>query len=64
MPFVVCAGIGPAAAALCTLEVLSACGAHIREILYFGTSGWSPQFGGVLNPPNCQAANNNGRINR
>ncbi len=58
------AGIGPPAAGLCTLEVVSACGPWIREIIYFGTSGWSPQLGGVLNPPECSKANDNDRIAR
>ncbi|KAJ9507064.1 hypothetical protein QJQ45_004663 [Haematococcus lacustris] len=61
---VVTTGIGPPAASLCTLEVVSACGASITEILFFGTSGWSPQLGGVLNPPDCAAANDNQQIAR
>uniref|UniRef100_A0A7S0RA27 Nucleoside phosphorylase domain-containing protein n=1 Tax=Chlamydomonas leiostraca TaxID=1034604 RepID=A0A7S0RA27_9CHLO len=54
---VVTTGIGPPAAGLCTLEVVSACGPWIKEIVYFGTSGWSPARGGILNPPSCSAAN-------
>ncbi|GAX73669.1 hypothetical protein CEUSTIGMA_g1120.t1 [Chlamydomonas eustigma] len=54
---VVTTGIGPSAAAMCTLEVLTECGAWIQDAVYFGTSGWSPQPGGLVNPPNCTAAN-------
>mmetsp|Transcript_12443 Transcript_12443/g.26864 ORF Transcript_12443/g.26864 Transcript_12443/m.26864 type:complete len:491 (-) Transcript_12443:204-1676(-) len=61
---VVTTGIGPSAASLCTYEVVTACGSWIKEMVYFGTSGWSPQLGGVLNPPDCSVANDNQRIVR
>lgn len=51
---VITTGIGPTPAALCTTEVLM-CADYIREAIYLGTSGWSPQFGGVLNADNCYA---------
>lgn len=44
---VIATGIGPVDAALCTLELL-VCGRWIKEIVYVGTSGWSPQSGGVI----------------
>ena len=51
-------GIGPPAASACTAELLS-CGAAIdmREVVWLGTSGWSPQPGGVLNADDCSEAN-------
>jgi len=57
-------GIGPSAAALCALEVLDACGPSITEAVYFGTSGWSPALGGILNPPHCSAAHATDKITR
>lgn len=54
---VVTTGIGPSAASMCTLEVMKYCGPILSEVLYFGTSGWSPQPGGILNPPECDKAN-------
>ncbi|KAG1654769.1 hypothetical protein FOA52_015329 [Chlamydomonas sp. UWO 241] len=50
-------GIGASAASMCTLEILRECGSLIKDIVYFGTSGWSPQRGGLLNPPACAVAN-------
>jgi hypothetical protein len=51
------AGIGDTAAGLCAYEVLLTCGAHIKEIIYFGTSGWSPAKGGLLDADKCDAPN-------
>ena len=51
------AGIGPEAAALCTTYITS-CAELVKDFVYFGTSGWSAQTGGILNAPNsCAAAN-------
>lgn len=49
---------------MCALEVLSACGPLVTEAVYFGTSGWSPAVGGVLNPPACHAAHATSKITR
>ena len=46
--FVVTTGIGPVSAALCTHHFMLACSKHVRELVFFGTSGWSPQMGGVI----------------
>jgi hypothetical protein len=40
---VLCAGIGPTAAALCVYDVMSQCGPHIKDVFYSGTAGWSAQ---------------------
>ncbi|MEW5311427.1 MAG: hypothetical protein WDW38_003143 [Sanguina aurantia] len=56
-------GIGPVIAGLCTWELVNKCGPLIRDLVYFGTSGWTPQKG-VLNPPQCKAANGYGEIIR
>jgi len=65
---VITTGIGQDAAAMCVYEVLLRCGAAatMRDATYSGTSGWSPQLGGVLNNGSCEAgrANDNGRITR
>jgi hypothetical protein len=51
------AGIGDTAAGLCAYEVLLTCGAHVKEIIYFGTSGWSPAQGGLLDADRCDQPN-------
>ena len=61
---VVTSGIGPTAAGLCTLELVTECGPWIKELIYFGTSGWSPQKGGILNPPQCDKAQSNNQTAR
>ena len=35
-------GIGPTAASACTAQLLS-CGVELREAIWLGTSGWTPQ---------------------
>ena len=40
-------GIGPGAAAICGFELLL-CAANIREILFSGTSGFTPQVGAPM----------------
>ncbi len=57
-------GIGPTAAALCVADLVARCGAHITEIVYSGTSGWTPQRGGVINAPECDKPNPSTAINR
>ncbi|KAK9916545.1 hypothetical protein WJX75_003915 [Coccomyxa subellipsoidea] len=50
-------GIGPVAAAMCTMEMLQ-CSSLIKDFVYVGTSGWTSQLGGVLNAPgSCGEAN-------
>jgi hypothetical protein len=58
------AGIGDVAAAMCAYEVLHTCGAHIKEIIYFGTSGWSPAKGGLLDVDSCGEANTQPQVTR
>ena len=43
-------GEGPSTAQLCVFQVLS-CSEHIKETMFFGTAGFSPRLGGILNPP-------------
>ncbi|GAB4815300.1 hypothetical protein N2152v2_002346 [Parachlorella kessleri] len=50
-------GIGEVASSICATTLLNRCGTRIKEILFFGTSGWTPQPGGVLNADDCSAAN-------
>eukprot|EP00878_Enallax_costatus_P008523 GHUV01008911.1.p1 GENE.GHUV01008911.1~~GHUV01008911.1.p1 ORF type:complete len:410 (+),score=61.73 GHUV01008911.1:192-1421(+) len=63
---VITTGIGPMAAALCIYDILNRCGPFIRDIFFSGTSGWSPQFGGVITNGTCEtgAANSDGKIAR
>lgn len=44
-------GEGPSTAQVCVAEVLQ-CIHVIREVMYFGTAGFSPRLNGVFNPPN------------
>jgi hypothetical protein len=61
---VITTGIGPLAAALCVYDVMESFGPLVKEIIFGGTSGWSPQVGGVLNAGACGQANREGRVNR
>lgn len=47
-------GEGPSTAQMCTFAVL-ACSSIIKEAIYFGTAGFSPRRGGVLNPTGSDA---------
>ncbi len=58
------AGIGPTAAGLCVFDVMSKCGDLAHDIFFSGTSGWSPQLGGILNNGSCSSPNTNGLITR
>lgn len=51
---------------MCVFEVLLRCGARVKDAVSSGTSGWSPQLGGILNNGTCEGgkANDNGRITR
>jgi hypothetical protein len=51
---------------MCVLDLLLRCGPRVRDALFSGTSGWSPQLGGVLTNGTCEAgaANGNGRLTR
>lgn len=42
------------------------CGPVVKDATYSGTSGWSPQLGGVINAGTCEKGegNNNGQIMR
>jgi hypothetical protein len=41
-------------AAVCAFEILSLCGGRIKDLLYSGTSGWSPALGGIINNGSCE----------
>jgi hypothetical protein len=41
-------------AAVCAFEILSLCGPRIKDLLYSGTSGWSPALGGIINNGSCE----------
>lgn len=43
-------GEGPSTAEVCVFQVL-ACSEYIKETMFFGTAGFSPRQGGILNPP-------------
>lgn len=43
---------------------MTACGPFFSDMVYFGTSGWSPALGGILNPANCSGPNTNNRVTR
>mmetsp|Transcript_8826 Transcript_8826/g.29203 ORF Transcript_8826/g.29203 Transcript_8826/m.29203 type:complete len:478 (+) Transcript_8826:283-1716(+) len=53
---VITTGIGPMSAASCMLELVH-CGHIIKDVIFSGSSGSSPQVGGVLDPDNCTEAN-------
>ncbi len=57
-------GIGPTSSALCVIDVMQKCGSRVRDVFFSGTSGWSPQLGGVLNNGSCSSPNTNGQITR
>lgn len=61
---VVTTGIGPMASALCVYDIMEGFGPLVKDIIYSGTSGWSPQVGGILNSDACDEANSAGRVNR
>ncbi len=51
-------------AELCVSSLLR-CSAVVKEMMYFGTAGFSPRVGGVLNPPtDCEAPREDGLLLR
>jgi hypothetical protein len=42
------------ASAVCAYEILSLCGPRIKDLIYSGTSGWSPALGGIINNGSCE----------
>jgi hypothetical protein len=58
-------GEGPQAAQTCTLNVLQ-CSSVISSMYYFGTAGFSPRLGGVLNPNSgdCSTPSSAGKMVR
>ena len=57
-------GEGPMVAELCVFQTLS-CSKYIHEVLFFGTAGFSPRLGGILNPPeSCTPPEDQGTLVR
>lgn len=59
-------GIGPTPATVCVYDVLARCGSLVKDVFYSGTSGWSPQLGGIINNGSCETGgfNKNNQIIR
>jgi hypothetical protein len=56
-------GEGPSTAQLCAFQVLS-CSKYIKETMFFGTAGFSPRKGGVINTPSCSPPEDEGILVR
>ncbi|KXS22044.1 hypothetical protein M427DRAFT_129820 [Gonapodya prolifera JEL478] len=55
-------GIGPLASTTCVLDFMNNCGIYIKEVIYSGTSGWSPSVGGVISNGTCDKGLPNPKI--